>query len=156
MKLLLSNNVVDPDSTDRFGRSPLLAAATAGHVPLVRLLVATISVDPGSEDMFGRTALTEARRRGHSEITRLLQKEHDETGAIPHNADSSMIKQSAVHRGRIFCDICLLNISDIDRHYHCQICRNGDFDLRQECVARGAFSLNENHKLSERVMNMVS
>lgn len=73
--LLLREKVVDPDSKDWFGQSPLLWAAKNGHEAVVRLLLATGRVDTNSADTHtehGRTPLAWAVKNGHEAVVRVL------------------------------------------------------------------------------------
>ncbi|KAL9624351.1 MAG: hypothetical protein Q9160_001313 [Pyrenula sp. 1 TL-2023] len=49
----------------------------------------------------------------------------------------------------VACDECGLEISG--KHYHCNVCHEGDFDLCPECVSSGITCLDNSHKLSHRV-----
>jgi hypothetical protein len=51
----------------------------------------------------------------------------------------------------IFCNICCKPM--LDEHYHCNICRDGDFDLCVDCVTSGKHCLGEKHWLIKRILN---
>jgi ankyrin repeat protein len=50
VKLLLSNDDVDPDCKDKYGRTPLWYAAANMRATVVKLLLTTGDVDPNAED----------------------------------------------------------------------------------------------------------
>jgi ankyrin repeat protein len=53
VKLLLAQDLVDPESKDRCGQTPLLLATANGHVMTAKLFLANDTVDPDFEDIFG-------------------------------------------------------------------------------------------------------
>ena len=70
VNLLLSKGA-DPDSKDKFNRSPLSYAAGKGHETTVDLLLSK-RVDPDSKSIDGRTPLSFAAGYGHETIVNLL------------------------------------------------------------------------------------
>ena len=50
----------------------------------------------------------------------------------------------------IDCNQCGQSIPN--EHYHCSICDDGDYDLCQDCVSRGALCHNEGHWLIKRIV----
>lgn len=54
------------------GINPLIAAASEGHVEIVKLLLATKKIDINSKDKDGTNALMAAAVRGHRETVELL------------------------------------------------------------------------------------
>ncbi|KAL2014315.1 hypothetical protein VTN00DRAFT_1840 [Thermoascus crustaceus] len=143
MVQLLLEKGVDPDSKDK-------DAAAGGYLQSVRMLLAKSGINPDSKDNFGRTAQSDATRRGKYDIVKLLLQSQETGSAYP--SDMSDITHPTACQGRIYCDICLINIPDVDFHYHCQICNHGDFDVCNECVLSGANCLDRNHKLVKRVI----
>jgi ankyrin repeat protein len=148
VKLLLAKDGVDPNSKDNCGRTLLSWAAGMGHEALMKTLLAKAVVDPDSRDMFGRTPLSWAVRRGNSNVVKLLLQNHEENGINIRDENVDITTPpTADHRGRIICDICISSIPNVDIHYHCGICSDGDFDICQECFASRAFCLDQSHKL---------
>lgn len=62
----------DVNALDDSGRSPLILAATRGHVDVCSLLLAR-GADIGIRDGAGRDALTAAREQGHHSVAKLLE-----------------------------------------------------------------------------------
>jgi ankyrin repeat protein len=151
--LFLTKDSIDPNSRDRYGQTPLLLAAGNGHEAAVNLLLAEDAVDSGSKDNFGRTPLTWAAEKGHSNIIQLLREEYQTSGVLVDNEDLDIALCPTPNREScIFCDICLSWIPNVNIHYHCGICSRGDFDLCQDCLAYGAFCINESHELTKRMV----
>lgn len=46
---------------------------------------------------------------------------------------------------RIGCDDCGTRKGNLELHYHCKICSEGDFDLCQNCVDKGITCENKDH-----------
>ncbi|KAL4863965.1 hypothetical protein BDV12DRAFT_201609 [Aspergillus spectabilis] len=67
----------DPNVTDRFGRTPLHAAASAGHVEAVEAFLAS-----EIEDKYGRTPLMDALEREHHEVIQLRGERVDLTTEV--------------------------------------------------------------------------
>jgi serine/threonine protein kinase len=53
---------------------------------------------------------------------------------------------------RIFCDVCQKKILDIDLHFHCTICQNGNFGICEDCIAKGDHCKDKTHSLVKRVI----
>jgi ankyrin repeat protein len=104
-------------------------------------------------DNFGRRPLSWAARRGHSNVVKLLRRSYEDNGIASHDEDVSIATTPAAnHESTGYCDICTLWIQDIDIHYHCGICNNGNFDVCRECIASGAFCFDQSHKLVKRTV----
>ena len=71
MKLLLERKEVNPDSSDKYGLTPLLGAAKNGH-GIVKLLLERKAVNLDSSDNNGQTPLSIATKYGHKGIVKLL------------------------------------------------------------------------------------
>jgi ankyrin repeat protein len=130
VKILLAKDVFDPDPKDRYSQTPLLLAAGKGHETVVELLLAKDVVDADSKDKFGRTPLSWTARKGNSNVVKLLLEKYEENGIVIYDKNMNIrTSPAADHQGRIFCDICISSISDVDIHYHYGICGDGDFDI---------------------------
>jgi len=113
----------------------------------------TKNIDPASKDKFGRTPLWLAAKKGHPRVVKLIVERCKRNGiGIPFE-DLVVARHPAEgHQCSRICDICTLGILDADPYHNCRICRYGDFDICQECIARGAFCLDYLHKLVKRVV----
>jgi ankyrin repeat protein len=141
-KLLLAKDLVDLDSKGRYGQTPLLLAIANGHEATVKLFLAKDAVDPDSKDMFGRSALSLASRRGNSNVVKLLLENYEENGVAIRDEDVNIaIPPAADHPSCVICHICISSIPDIDIHYNCGICSDGDFYICQDCISTGAICL---------------
>lgn len=66
IRLLLANSLIDPNSKDNKGRTPLSWAAERGTGAIIRLLLASNQrVDAESKDISGCTPLSYAAGHGH-------------------------------------------------------------------------------------------
>jgi ankyrin repeat protein len=153
VELLLAKDGVDPDSKDKYHRTPLSWAVIKGQEAVVELLLAKDGIDPDPKDRYNETLLSLAANTGHSDIAKLLLKKYKENGIIIRDEDVDIATHpEADHRSRVNCDICMSRIPDFNSHYHCGICSDGDFDICQKCIASGAFYLDHSHKLMERMV----
>jgi ankyrin repeat protein len=152
VKLLLEKGA-ELEPKDQFGQTPLLLAAGNGHMAVVKILLAKDALDPDSKDKFGRTPLSWAARRGNSDVVKLLLENYEKNGIVIRGVNVDIATPPAAdHPSRILCDICMFSIPNIDIHHHCGICDGGDFDVCQECIASGAFCLDQSHKLFRRTV----
>lgn len=108
VKLLVSNDDINPDSTDNFGRTPLSLAAANGFKVVVELLLTRCNLDPYSKDAFGFTLLSLTAERGEHGIVEMLRRSCKEQGLAVHDDDVSAISVEDNHG--IFCKVCLLSI----------------------------------------------
>ena len=80
IELLLKQPSIELDVPDKFGQTPLLRAADAGHTKCIRMLL-----DKGASvkhvDNEGRTALSLAAIKGHKVVAKLLLKNKAEINA---------------------------------------------------------------------------
>jgi ankyrin repeat protein len=150
----VSFHSIDPDSKDNDGGTPLSWAAAYGHETVVKLLLATHGVEPNSKDTkYGQTPLYWAASKGYSDVVKLLLEKCKENGIAIRDKEMEIARQlEADHLSRVNCDICMSKIPDIDIHYHCRICSDGDFDVCQECIASGAFCLDQSHNLIKQTV----
>ena len=65
---------VDPNTSDSFGWTPLMAAAISGEIKMVKHLL-QLGADPTIEDADGSTAMMHAKKSGFKDIAKLLQEE---------------------------------------------------------------------------------
>jgi ankyrin repeat protein len=72
VKQLLTTDSVDPDSKNRYGRTPLSWAAENGHEAVVKQLLAMDGIDLDSKDKYGRTPLSWAAEKGCEAVVRQL------------------------------------------------------------------------------------
>jgi len=71
VKLLLGREDVNPDSSGRYGRTPLSCAAARGHEGIAKLLLERGDVNPSPSDC-DRTLLSWAAENGHEGTVKLL------------------------------------------------------------------------------------
>lgn len=64
--------VLNFQSVERYGRTPLIISAYYNKVAAVKLLLATPGVDPNLGSEFGATALHFSAHRGHVEVVKAL------------------------------------------------------------------------------------
>jgi ankyrin repeat protein len=153
VNLLLAKDIVDPNSQDRYDQTPLLLAAGNDHEAAVKLLLATDVIEADSKDEFDRTPLSWAAKRGNSNVFKVLLQKYEENGITIRDKEvNAATSPAADYPSRINCDICMLRIPDVDIHYHCGMCLDGDFDICQECIANGAFCFDQSHKLIKRTV----
>ncbi len=69
---LLITAGADVNKADKYGMTPLRAAACNDHTECVRHLLAAPGIDVNKADKYGRTPLSWAAREGHAECVRLL------------------------------------------------------------------------------------
>merc|ERR1719473_2209466 len=70
--LMLAAIGLEPNVTDKKGRTPLMLACAEGKLITVRRLIQHERVDPMVKDPLGRTAFLLAASRGHDKVCRLL------------------------------------------------------------------------------------
>ncbi len=88
--------------------TPLIHAAGAGHVEVVRELLGRPGVELDAQDVYGATALISASRRGHTEVVKVLLEAGADL-AKPHvMSDYSDALMRASRRGHLECVKVLL------------------------------------------------
>lgn len=134
----------DINTTDVSGRTPLVNAAAGGSLTLVQILL-DIKADPARKDKYGRDAEYEATRRGHGHVARALLGEE-----VPGVECLLLSEAKGLQRpsGLILCDICLMRLPYGEHHFHCGICRGGDFDICRYCEESGVSCFVEEHQLT--------
>jgi len=75
---LFGERYVNPNSSSKYGRTPLFWAVENGHEGIVKLLLGRNDVNPDIPDTgYGRTPLSLAAERGHDGIVKLLLERKD-------------------------------------------------------------------------------
>lgn len=74
LKVFLENSNGNPESKDAYGITPLMSAASGGHVHAVQALIDIAKVDPNMTDSMGRTAILHASQENKSEVIEVLLK----------------------------------------------------------------------------------
>ena len=69
VRILLSEDDIEADKPDKYGRTPLLLAARNGNEEMVRMLLGRNDVNPNKPDLDGRTSLSLAARNGYLDGT---------------------------------------------------------------------------------------
>jgi hypothetical protein len=82
----------------------------------------------------------------------LLLEKYEKNGYIGDEDIDVAMSPAAGDPNAITCEICMRRIPDIDIHYHCVLCSEGDFDVCQECTTSGAFCFDQSHKLIKRTV----
>ncbi|KAJ5363355.1 hypothetical protein N7541_004199 [Penicillium brevicompactum] len=136
----------NPNQSDRYGRTPLHAAAILGHVGVIRILLCTDGVDCNARDNFGRTPLYDATMQSHHNIVEILRG-HAAVLEGHSSVSKPMTEHSVVYRA---CDVCLCDIIRGEAFHHCFTCHGGDFDICDVCHQVGARCLNSAHQLTMR------
>lgn len=81
---------------------------------------------------------------------KLLLENYEENGVAIRNEDVNIaISTAADHPSCVICHICISSIPDIDIHYNCGICSDGDFYICQDCIRLELFVwiIHHSHKL---------
>ena len=111
---MLATKVVELDSKDKYGQTPLSLASRKGHDKIVELLRSKDAVDPNSKDDFDQTPLSWAVRNGHSNIVDLLLRRRRENGIVTLCEDLAIAEpRAADHGGGRICDACLLSVHQL-------------------------------------------
>jgi hypothetical protein len=76
----LLSSCCDIDMTDQYGWTPLMSAACAGALDVVKFLISH-RADVSLRDKSGNTCLSLARRRGHLAVVQAITEGHRESGA---------------------------------------------------------------------------
>lgn len=90
-------DVVDPNTSDRWARTPLIAACIRGHRAVVDVLLSKNNTNLESQDYLGFTALHQAARQNHADIVSTL---------LAHGADANSVQRrfSQTHmHSTIYC-----------------------------------------------------
>lgn len=148
MKLLLAEEGIDVDSKDNCGRTPMWWAVGREREAVMKLLLAAKGVELDLKDNFGQTPLSLATSDGCYDTAKLLFEKYQLNGGVIRDEDAATATPPAAdHLGHIYCDICMLNVPDVNIHHHCGTCGNGDFGIHQGCIANQEFCLDRPHNL---------
>jgi len=141
-----SHPSVEPTDTEREPEQPIAEDPTP--------TTAQDPVNPEPAANMSAADFTEARLRAMKEMLNESLKAPKET-APPVVAETSsvappcVVSCPAIHANyAVCCNSCDQAIPDA--HYHCSTCDDGDFDLCQDCVARGVTCKGTNHWLIKR------
>jgi ankyrin repeat protein len=149
--VLLTNKLVDPETKDHYGATPLLIAARHSRTEVVKWLLGTGCVDFDSRDCFGRTPLWWARKTGNADLVQLLLDSAETRGISVYESDAPLEVGLTPNNGASkWCDVCTLSILEDDAYYECEVCHRGDFDICLECYKIGGRCLKVDHKLIQR------
>jgi ankyrin repeat protein len=146
LELLISNCSISRVQ-DYYGRTLLWWAAAGGNIATVEILMNQHNIDSQEADRYGRKPSWIATKKGHGAVAILLDGWGEETDK----------KQEASPRvsnnpPRLECDVCTSSIPTIARHYHCNLCNSGDWDVCEDCRKMGATCMESAHTLVDRTM----
>jgi hypothetical protein len=105
---LVSSNC-NIDVTDRYGWTPLMSAACAGALDVVKFLMSQ-GADVSMRDKSGNTCLSLARRRGHFAVVQAVTEGYRESGAE--------CQPSGVEHDEFYCDSCKRIFRNTSRKQH--------------------------------------
>ena len=141
VKLLLEDRNVDPDSSDRNGRTPLSFAASGGHGGVANLILEHKDVNPNSHDTNDRTPLSFAALGGHEGVVKLLLERGD---IDPNSPDSNgrtplSFAASGGHRGvvTLFMKRRDVNPNSLDSNGRTPFLRSANIGIAKLILARG-------------------
>lgn len=152
VKLLLQRGA-KVESQDNLDRTPLTWAAARDGKDMVKLPLAGNKIDPDQGDNSGLTPIYFAAKQGYSDVVMLfVEKCRENDGDIRDEDINISIPPAAGNRSSVFCEVCLSSILDLDTHYHCRTCDDGDFDICHEYIVSGYLCLDHSHKLVKRMV----
>ncbi|KAH7411643.1 hypothetical protein DE146DRAFT_674164 [Phaeosphaeria sp. MPI-PUGE-AT-0046c] len=144
LQLLISKHSIT-QLQDPYGRTLLWWAAAGGQTATVEKLISQYNCDAQVADKFGRTPFWIATKKGHHAVSELLSKERGP------NIPRQTVLPGHGEAGRsLDCDVCTSSIGPAEFHYHCRLCSDGDWDVCEDCKARGASCAQETHILVKR------
>lgn len=146
VECLLSHNASNA-LRDRYGTSPLCAATRNGHNDIVTRLLCLEDGDDCFVDGLGKTLVWWATQSGSTQVVETIV-EFAVTHGLPILDDDLQGAESVPTRHELmYCDCCVRKMPRDDVRYHCLICRDGDFDLCQECFEMGVGCNDDAHEL---------
>lgn len=141
--LFASTKIRNIHQPDRYGRTPLHAAATGGHLQSVLTLLQSDGVGCEAEDELGRTALSDAILRKRFDVVEVL-KTFSETSSLL--SVPSVVEITSENEVQSPCAICMVDLYCED-YYHCAICNKGSFSMCGVCYDIGARCLDRSHEM---------
>ncbi|KAF2623587.1 ankyrin [Macroventuria anomochaeta] len=146
LELLISSGSIS-QLQDYYGRTLLWWAAAGGNIATVEALINQHNVDPQTADRFGRKPFWIATKKGHGAVSKLLNGYIDET-------DTERKASTKVNNDQpcLECDVCTSSIPTSARHYHCNFCTGGDWDVCEDCRKTEATCVEPSHTLVKRTM----
>ena len=150
VKLLLrySANV---SATDHHGQTALHTAVRHRHNAIIQILLAS-GIDVTVQTVDGKSALQYAIDVECDELFRLLLNHCLNHGLTISEEVWDTAADHLKHViASIYCDGCDRVIPDSKSHWHCYICKNGDYDLCQRCIEKGVHCNGPDHHLIQRV-----
>ena len=113
VKKVWRRKYVNPNRPDKFGKTPILLAATEGHESVVKLLLGRKDVKPNIPDQWGLTPLLWAAENGHGGVVKLLLERQDVNPDMPNSFGRTPLS-SAAERGRDGVVKLLLGREDVN------------------------------------------
>jgi len=77
VKMLLRQEMVDPDKPDNSGQTPLSRASGRGHEGVVQILLGEKAVSPDKPNNCGLTPLSCAAHNGHEQVVKMLLQRNE-------------------------------------------------------------------------------
>ena len=115
--LLIGMRYVNPDSSSKSGRTPLMRAAANGHEGVVKLLLGQKDVNPDTPNTKnGRTPLSLAAKNGHEGIVKLLLERKDVNPDTPDTGYGRTPLSWAAKKGHEGVVKLLLGRKDVNPH----------------------------------------
>jgi hypothetical protein len=105
----LLSGLCDIDVTDQYGWTPLMSAACAGAVDVVKFLLGH-KADANLKDKSGNTCLSLAKRQGHLAVVQAITEGQRETGT-----EHQPVRTRHVE---FYCESCELSIRNTSREQH--------------------------------------
>jgi ankyrin repeat protein len=146
LELLISNCSISRVQ-DYYGRTLLWWAAAGGNIATVEILMNQHDIDSQEADRYGRKPSWIARKKGYGAVAILLDGWGEET-----DKEQEASPRVSNNPPRLECDVCTSSIPTIARHYHCNLCNSGDWDVCEDCRNMGATCMEAAHTLVERTM----
>ena len=88
---------VNPNRLEKFGRTPLIWAASSGHEGVVKLLLGRSDVNPNMPSHYGKSPICCAAEAGHDGVVRLLLERGDVSPSMPDKSGQTPLSCAAVY-----------------------------------------------------------
>jgi hypothetical protein len=105
----LLSDLCDVNVMDQYGWTPLMSAACAGAVDVVKFLISS-NADANLRDKSGNTCLSLARRQGHLSVVQAITEGHRETGP-----ESQAMRTRHIE---FYCESCKQRFCNTSREQH--------------------------------------